>query len=121
LQHDARKCQNSLRKAGGRLGNAIGEDTIITDSISGSRRKIYPIDAGLIPVFDRSGRANLGHALETAVLVELKRRRHTVTYVRTSSGYEVDFLARSPEGAVHLIQVCADASDPDTATRELRA
>ena len=37
-------------------------------------RKSYPIDAGLIPVFDRSGRANLGHALETAVYLELERR-----------------------------------------------
>ena len=27
-------------------------------------RKAYPVDPGLIPVFDRTGRANLGHALE---------------------------------------------------------
>ena len=84
-------------------------------------RKAYPVDPGLIPIFDRSGRANLGHALETAVLVELQRRRHEVTYVRTPEGHEVDFLARSPEGAVELIQVCADASDPATEERELRA
>ena len=37
-------------------------------------RKAYPIDPGLIPVFDRSGKANVGHALETAVLLELERR-----------------------------------------------
>ena len=37
-------------------------------------RKAYPIDMGLIPVFDPTGRANLGHALETAVLLELERR-----------------------------------------------
>ena len=36
-------------------------------------RKAYPVDPGLIPVFDRSGRANVGHALETAVLLELER------------------------------------------------
>ena len=29
---------------------------------------------GLIPVFDPIGRANLGHARETAVLLELERR-----------------------------------------------
>ena len=84
-------------------------------------RKAYPVDPGLIPVFDRTGRANVGHALETAVLVELERRRYDVTYVRTPEGYEVDFLARSASGDVELIQVCADLSDPGTAARECRA
>ncbi len=84
-------------------------------------RKAYPVDPGLISVFDRSGRSNTGHALETAVLIELERRRCGVTYVRTPSGYEVDFLARDAEGNEELVQVCADASDPDTAGRELRA
>ena len=84
-------------------------------------RKVYPVDAGFIPLFDRTGRGNLGHALETAVLIELERRRCAVTYVRTPGGYEVDFLARQPDGKSHLIQVCVDASAPDTAARELRA
>jgi len=84
-------------------------------------RKVYPVDPGLIPLFDRTGRANLGHALETAVLIELERRRCEVTYVRTPEGHEVDFLARAPDGTEHLIQVCADATDPETARRELRA
>lgn len=84
-------------------------------------RKAYPIDPGLIPVYDRSGKANLGHALETAVLIELERRRSSVTYVKTSDGREVDFLSRSPDGRQDLIQVCADASDPATAARELKA
>ena len=84
-------------------------------------RKAYPVDAGLIPVFDRTGRANVGHALETAVLIELERRRLDVTYVRTKQGYEVDFMARSADRRRELIQVCADASDPATAERELRA
>ncbi len=84
-------------------------------------RKAYPVDAGLIPVFDRTGRTNIGHALETAVLIELERRRLGVTHVRTRQGYEVDFLARSADGRRELIQICADASDPATAERELRA
>lgn len=84
-------------------------------------RKIYPVDPGFIPIFDRSGRGNLGHALETAVLIELERRRCAVTYVRTPGGFEVDFLSREPDGSAHLIQVCADASAADTAARELRA
>jgi hypothetical protein len=84
-------------------------------------RKAYPVDPGLIPVFDRTGRANLSHALETAVLVELERRRMSVTYVRTPAGHEVDFLARTASGAATLIQVCADPTSADVLARELRA
>ncbi|HNZ03761.1 MAG TPA: ATP-binding protein [Myxococcota bacterium] len=84
-------------------------------------RKVYPIDPGLIPLYDRSGRSNLGHALETVVLLELERRGAEITYVRTPEGYEVDFLARHTDGSSELIQVCADALDPQTATREIRA
>lgn len=84
-------------------------------------RKAYPADTGLIPLFDQSGKSNHGHALETAVLVELERRRCSVSYVKTLSGYEVDFLAKYPDGHSELIQVCADASDAETAERELRA
>ena len=84
-------------------------------------RKSYPVDMGLIPVFDRTGRTNLGHALETAVLLELERRNFRVTYVRTAEGYEVDFLARSDSGESELIQVCADLSESGTFIREFRA
>lgn len=83
-------------------------------------RKSYPVDTSLISVFDRTGRANTGHALETAVLVELERRQRETTYVRTPEGFEVDFLARG-DGPPELLQVCADASEEPTATRELRA
>ena len=92
-------------------------------------RKAYPIDPGLIPVFDRSGKTNLGHALETAVPLQLDRRGAEVAYVRSGSGgrgsaqsdWEVDFLARFPDGRTHLIQVCADLHDPGTRAREYRA
>ena len=53
-------------------------------------RKVYPVDPGLIPVYDRVGRPNLGAALETAVLVELERRGCEVAYVRTREGFEVE-------------------------------
>lgn len=100
--------------------------TVRVEAVSQRRRmvnprKAYPVDSGLIPVFDRSGRANLGHTLETAVQVELERRGMSVSYVRTSEGYEVDFLARRPTGEEALIQVCADLDDPATREREVRA
>lgn len=84
-------------------------------------RKAYPVDSGLIPVFDRNGRANRGHALETAVLIELERRGAAVTYVRTPQEREVDFLVRYPAGGSELLQVSADATDATVAERELRA
>ncbi|MBT4500216.1 MAG: ATP-binding protein, partial [Gemmatimonadetes bacterium] len=65
-------------------------------------RKAYPVDPGLIPIFDRSGKANLGHALETAVALELERRGAEIAYVRMANGREVDFLARYPEGNQEL-------------------
>jgi len=83
-------------------------------------RKVYPIDPGLIPVFDRSGRANAGHALETCILLELDRRGAEVAYVRTPSGYEVDFMARYPGGGQELIQVCAYLSEAAVREREIR-
>lgn len=97
---------------------------IATDSERRRRvnpRKIYPVDTGLIPIFDRSGKANLGHALETAVLLELNRRGAEVAYVRTAKGFEVDFHARYVEGHEELIQVCANVDHPDTLSREIRA
>jgi hypothetical protein len=84
-------------------------------------RKAYPIDPGLIPVYDRSGRANTGHALETCVLLELQRRGADVAYVRTGSGREVDFLARYPGGQQTLLQVCADICEPGVQERETLA
>jgi uncharacterized protein len=84
-------------------------------------RKAYPVDPGLIHAFDRSGKSNLGHALETAVLIELQRRNFDCAYVRTTDGYEVDFLATPLTGRPMLIQVCADVSDTATRSREFRA
>lgn len=84
-------------------------------------RKLYPADPGLIRAFDASGRANLGHALETAVLNELERRNAEVGYVKTADGREVDFLARLPAAGEELIQVCADPTAPGAFERELNA
>lgn len=84
-------------------------------------RKVYPADPGLIRAFDNSGRTNIGHALETVVLVELERRGLEVGYVKTDAGFEVDFLARHAAKGAELIQVCADVRNAETLARELRA
>jgi predicted AAA+ superfamily ATPase len=84
-------------------------------------RKAYPIDPGLILLYERTGRANIGHALETVVMLELERQGADLGYLRTSSGFEVDFHARLPDGRQLLIQVCASQEDEDTFKREVRA
>jgi len=84
-------------------------------------RKVYPVDPGLIPIYDQSGKANRGHALETVVRIELERRRFAVTYVKTPEGYKVDFLARRPGEHPMLIQVVADLHDEQVREREVRA
>ncbi len=83
-------------------------------------RKVYPIDPSLIPLFDRTGRMNRGHLLETVVMLELERRGAEITYVKTGTGREIDFLARFPGGQQSLIQVCDDCQDADVLERELR-
>jgi len=84
-------------------------------------RKAYPVDSGLIALYERSGREHQGRALETAVLLELERRGYDVSYVRTDDGWEVDFLAHRAGEAPLLIQVCLETGDDDTWTREVRS
>jgi predicted AAA+ superfamily ATPase len=84
-------------------------------------RKIYPIDPGLIPVYERVGRENRGRSLETVVLLELERRGYQVGWVRVAGDLEVDFYAEhAVEGAL-LIQVSLDTTSELTWAREVRA
>jgi len=84
-------------------------------------RKAYPIDPGLIALFERSGRVHHGQALETAVMLELERRGFQVSYVRTPEEFEVDFLAQRPGEPPLLVQVSLETEGDDTWERELRA
>ncbi len=89
---------------------------------SANPRKAYPVDPGLAVAHSFSAAKNTGHLLETAVYLELRRRGYTCGYVKTRSGFEVDFIARRRGlGDELLVQVCADATDPATRHRELRA
>ena len=84
-------------------------------------RKAYPVDPGLIALFERSGRTHQGRALETVVLLELERRGFDVAYVRTAEGFEVDFIAHRAGEAPLLVQVCLESEGGETWERELRA
>ena len=50
-----------------------------------------------------------------------KERLHEYLYVRTASGYEVDFLMTHYDRSQTLIQVCVDNNDAQTLEREVRA
>lgn len=118
--------KDALHAMMGHLQDAflISSVTLATDSErrrNSNPRKVYPVDTGLISAFDRSGRTNAGHAIETVVLHELQRRKAEIGYVRTTKGYEVDFHARFPDGKEELIQVCADTGSEETVEREVRA
>lgn len=98
--------------------------SMATDSIRRRQvnpRKVYPVDTGFMALYDPSGKANLGHALETAVLHALLHSGADVGYMHTSNGYEVDFYAKMPGGEQWLVQVCLDLTEPKTLARETRA
>jgi uncharacterized protein len=84
-------------------------------------RKAYPIDPGLIPLYERMGREHRGRALETVILLELERREYTVDWLRTSEGWEVDFIAERPGDPPLLIQVSLDTGEAETWEREVRS
>jgi hypothetical protein len=84
-------------------------------------RKCYPVDPGLASAVSFRASGDVGHLLETAVYLELRRRGRSLAYVATRSGYEVDFLTEDSLGSRELVQVCANLEDPATRQRELRA
>jgi uncharacterized protein len=123
-------------------GVAVGKDTLheylahlqdafmvrVLDMHSGSERqrmsnprKPYPIDPGLISLYERPGREHRGRALETAVLLELERREYSVTWLRVGGDLEVDFFATRPGDSPLLVQVSRDTTADATWEREIRA
>lgn len=91
-------------------------------------RKVYAIDPGLAAAMYRAGATNRGAQLENAVYLDLRRRYgrladSMVTWVKTSSGKEIDFAIDDPVtgGPPQLVQVCEQLDEPTTRKRELAA
>lgn len=80
--------------------------------------KTYPVDPGLARAFAASSEP--GHLLETVVYLELRRRSGEISWMKTRSGFEVDFAIQRHDG-LSLVQVCVDPQDPAVRDRELRA
>lgn len=84
-------------------------------------RKVYLADPALSAAYSYEASQEIGHILENHVYLELRRRGYTVSYVSTSSGFEVDFFAERPGDPPFLVQVCADLNDTEIRRRESRA
>ncbi|MCB1213831.1 MAG: ATP-binding protein [Chlamydiia bacterium] len=124
------------------LGYAIGKDTayqylnhlkdaflifsvpLFSESvrkIQQNYKKIYVIDNGLAQAHRLGISLKRGCLLENQVYLDLRRQNKRVHYYRTRDGYEVDFIAQSPDDQLELIQVVWDCSDPLTLAKEERA
>ena len=64
---------------------------------------------------------NAGHLLENLVFTALRRSTPEVRYFKGANGREVDFVARMPDGARMLVQVCESLAEPRTRKREVTA
>lgn len=84
-------------------------------------RKLYLNDHGLAQAFSPAVSLNRGHLVENIVACELARTSRELSYVKTTSGFEVDFLATDFEGRRRLVQVATDISAQATLEREVRA
>jgi len=127
LQSQGLACgKNALHEMLAHLEDAYLVQGVAIDSRSQRQRqvnprKMYPIDTGLAQAFRPGPDADRGRLLETLVLLDLRRRGFETHYLRTEAGYEVDFIARPPDGPAALIQACESLRDTATRERELRA
>jgi predicted AAA+ superfamily ATPase len=92
------KCETSLRKQ------------------AHNPKKLHAGDPGLIGAYEAVPRSDLGHRLETAVFLELRRRRKGWMYA--ANGAEIDLCA--PEGT-EFFNVCWSLTEADTRQRESAA
>jgi len=84
-------------------------------------RNLYLADHGLAQAFSPASGLDRGHLIENIVACELARSSRDLAYVKTLTGFEVDFIATDFEGHRRLIQVAADITSPATYEREVRA
>lgn len=82
-------------------------------------KKIYAVDTGLANSVSLSFSKNIGALTENIVFLELTRRGYALSYGKTSSGREVDFVCRQGKAIAHLVQVCSSISSAETKQREL--
>jgi predicted AAA+ superfamily ATPase len=85
---------------------------------STSPKKIFCIDTGMVSNSLMRQNTDLGRLFENLIFIDLKRKGYRIYYYQTNTGKEVDFIIMGDHGTPYVIQVCFDASDDKTFTRE---
>jgi uncharacterized protein len=80
--------------------------------------KIYFIDNGLLRI---SGITDKGRLMENLVFIQLLRNNLDISYYRSPTNEEVDFIIKDNKKIRQLIQVCYNLNDYITKERELKA
>lgn len=84
-------------------------------------KKIYCIDHALVRSISSGILVNSGHLLENLVFVALRRVSSAISYYKTRTGREVDFIIQGQDRSSMLVQVCESLADPRTRHRETTA
>ena len=83
--------------------------------------KYYLSDTGFRKLrLSRGKTADIGHLLENAVYLEL-RRRYSDVYAGKWNGHEIDFVAIDSDRNIAYYQVAFSTASPETLHRELRS
>jgi hypothetical protein len=96
------------------FSNSISRQTV-------NPRKIYCIDTGFAYHVSQSVSENIGHLLENAIFLKIRRQTEMIFYYKDRRNREVDFAFKNKRGTLQLIQVCADLSDDSVRQREVEA
>ncbi len=84
-------------------------------------KKIFCIDHSLVKSISSGVLRNSGHLLENLVFSALRRNSPKISYYKTDTGREVDFVFQPEPGNRQLIQVCDLLVKPETKNREISA
>ncbi len=82
--------------------------------------KVFINDTGLINFSSISSSEDLGRIMENAVFLELLKREEDVSYFKSATKEEVDFIVRGKR-IRQILQVCYSLSEPETRKREINA
>lgn len=83
--------------------------------------KWYSIDTGMVRSVVSKFASDNGRLLENMVFLALRRKGYALSYHRTKSGKEIDFVYKDEKGKVNLVQVCWELGKEKTRKRELDA
>lgn len=89
--------------------------------VQSNPKKIYAVDTGLAYAYTFGLSQNMGHLFENLIYLDLRRQGCEIYYYLTEERCEVDFLVRTKQGELKLLQVAFDVEDKQTLDREMRA